>query len=311
MDLSDEKLFLRVVQAGSLKAAAAQIGVDAATVSRRIAALEGRLGVALLQRSTRRTVPTEAGARYFQGLLRVTQEQDALEAEISGVAEAPHGRLRVTAPVDFGARFVVPAVIALRQQAPALEVELVLGSGALNLSEQGLDVAIRVGKLADSALLSRKLGVVPRVLVGGRGYLNRRGRPGSPDELAQHDFVLYSAENAHTPFELRGPEGQLSQVRPRGPCVVNSIAGIRALVAADQGLHIGPRWAFEDLLLSGEVEALLPDWGLAAYPLHALYAPAPYIPAKIRAFVDAMVRALADQPALQDSPNEPAQRPPA
>jgi len=165
---TDERLFLRVVEAGSLKAAAAFLGKDASTLSRRVAALEERLGVKLLVRSTRRTTPTDAGQRYYEGLRDLVAQQEALEAEVSRTTETPHGQLRVTAPVDFGARFVVPVLARLQESAPDLVVECVLGSGYLDLAEHGLDVAVRVGKLPDSALIARRLGAVPRVLVEGR-----------------------------------------------------------------------------------------------------------------------------------------------
>lgn len=295
---SDERLFLRVVEAGSLKAAAEQLGTDPSTVSRRLASLEARLGVKLLQRSTRRSTPTDAGARYFDGLRRLVDQQEALEAEISGTVDTPRGRLRVTAPVDFGARFVVPVLAELQSQAPALEVELLLGSGFFDLVEKGIDVAIRIGQLRDSALVARKLGVVPRVLVAAPGYLERRGVPRVPADLEAHDFIFYAGSNADAPIELGGPAGDTTTVLVRGRFIVNSISGIRALVEAGRGLHLGPLWAFDEAIAAGRLEALLPDYGLRAYPLQAVYAPSPYVPAKTRAFIELMARRVQAEPVL-------------
>ena len=295
---SDERLFLRVVEAGSLKAAAEQLGTDPSTVSRRLASLEARLGVKLLQRSTRRSSPTDAGARYFEGLRQLVDQQEALEAEISGTVDTPRGRLRVTAPVDFGARFVVPVLEELQRQAPELEVELMLGSGFYDLVEQGIDVAIRIGRLRDSTLIARKLGMVPRVLVAAPEYLERRGVPRVPADLEAHDFIFYARGNADSPLELVGPDGETATVLVRGRFTVNSVSGICALVEAGRGLHLGPLWAFDDAIAAGRLQALLPDYSLRAYPLQAVYPPSPYVPAKSRAFIELMARRVQAEPVL-------------
>lgn len=296
---SDERLFLLVVEAGSLTAVARRVGANASTVSRRLARLEEKLGVKLLQRSTRRSTPTDAGARYYAGLRRLVDEQQALEAEVSGASEVPHGLLRVTAPVDFGARFVVPVVEALQADAPELQVQLVLGSGFMDLAEHGIDVAVRIGRLPDSALIAKRLGAVPRVLVGAPAYLDRRGRPRCLADLAEHDFVLYSPGRLEASFEVGLPAGGSERVLLRGRVSVNSVTGIRHLVEAGAGLHLGPRWAAEEGLAAGRVEELLADHRLPAFPLHALYRPTPWVPAKIRAFVDGLAAHLRQQPALQ------------
>jgi len=289
---------LRVVEAGSLKAAAEQVGTDPSTVSRRLASLEARLAVKLLRRSTRRCSPTDAGARYYDGLRRIVDLERALEAEVSGTADTPRGRLRVTAPVDFGARFVVPVVAKLHAKAKELEIELLLGSEFATLDEQGIDVAIRVGRLRDSTLIARRLGAVPRVLVASPRYLARAGHPRVPEDLEKHDFVFYAARNARGTIELAGPNGT-REVRVHGRLTVNSVTGARALVEAGGGIHLGPLWAFRDAIEDGRLRAVLPDYGLVAYPLHALYAPTAHVPAKIRAFVDAMERHARGEPALR------------
>ncbi len=295
----DEHLFLRVVETGSIKAAAEQLGTDPSTVSRRLANLEARLGVKLLQRSTRRSTPTDAGARYFEGLRRLCDQQAALEAEISGTSDTPSGRLRVTAPVGFGTRFVVPVLEELQRKTPSLEIDLVLGSGFFDLAEKGIDVAIRIGHLRDSALLARKLGVVPRVLVGAPSYFEERGEPREPRDLEKHDFIFYTSSNADSSIELKTPEGESKAIRIQGRFSVNSMSGIRALVEAGRGLHMGPLWAFDDSIQKGRLKAIMPAYGLPAYPLHAVYAPSTYLPAKIRAFVELMAARVRAEPTLR------------
>jgi DNA-binding transcriptional LysR family regulator len=280
-----EKMFLRVIEAGSLKAAAEQLNTDPSSVSRKIAALEGRLGVKLIERSTRRSAPTEAGSRYYEGLSRLFAEQQALEAQVTGAAETPTGRLRVAAPVDFGALFVAPILRDLQRAHPALEVQLMLGSSFADLAEQGIDVAVRIGRLPDSSLIARRLGSVPRVLAASPDYVALRGAPQTPEELGEHDFVFYTPASTRKPITLIGPDGP-QQVETNGRFTVNSVTAIRNLVLDGMGIHLGPRWALRDALESGALVRLLPDYEPEAFPLHALYRSTAFVPAKIRAFVD-------------------------
>jgi len=283
-----EAIFLRVVEAGSFKAAADQMRTDPSSVSRKVAALEARLGVKLLERSTRRTMPTEAGAQYYDGLHRLHEEQLALEARVTGNADQPTGLLRVAAPVDFGALFVAPVLRDLQIRHPQLSVELLLGSSFMDLTEQGLDVAVRIGRLPNSSLIAKRLGSVPRVLVASRGYVSRCGIPATPDALACHSFIFYTRAQSQTGLSLT-KDGTTHHVEMRGNFTVNSVAAIRTLVAEGHGIHLGPVWAFREGLEAGDLVALLPDYQLEAYPLHALYTATSYVPAKIRAFIDAMV----------------------
>lgn len=288
-----ELIFLRVVEAGSLRAAAEQLGADPSSVSRKVAALEGRLGVKLLQRSTKRTEPTEVGRTYYEGLRRLADEQAALEASISKAMDRPQGALRVAAPVNFGTRFVAPVLQAMYEDYPALTVELRLGSTFEDLGAQGIDVAIRVGRLSDSSLTCRRLGLVPRVLVASKGYVKRRGLPERPKDLGDHDFIFYNRSSAQSPIELSDDEGSYS-VPVGGRFIVNSITSIQALVEEGQGIHMGPYWAFRDGLADGRLVEILPDYRMEAFPVHALYSSTAFVPAKIRLFIDRMVAQAAD-----------------
>lgn len=299
---SDERLFLQIVDAGSLSAAARQWRTTTATVSRRLARLEARLQVKLWRRSTRHSEPTDAGARLAEHLRRFFGEHEALVADLRGEHQAPRGRLRVAAPVDFGARFVVPVVARMQAEAPELVVEIHLGSDHARLVEQGLDVAVRIGRLSDSALKARRLGAVPRVLVASPGYLAQAGTPRTPADLSAHDFVLYRPGNDGARLELKPPDGPVQAVRVRGKVAVNSVTGVVTLVEAGRGLHLGPVWAMAEALAAGRLVAVLPDHGLRAYPLHAVYPASAWLPARVRAFIDGMAAALPDTPGLIAGP---------
>ena len=295
---SDERLFLRIVEAGSLKAAAAQLGSDPSSVSRRLAALEARLGQQLLRRSTRGSKPTEAGARYYEGLAALVAQQDALEAAVAGERDEPQGRLHVTAPPEFGVRFVVPVLEQLRDQHPQLLVELKLGTAFSKLSEQGLDAAVRIGKLPDSSLRARKLGTVPRVLVASPAYLEQMGTPSTAGELGEHRFVAYLTRNGVNLLRLRAPDDQAVELEVRPVFAVNSISTLVRMVEDGAGISLAPLWAFEASLASGCVVSLLPDHGLEAYPIQIVHPSRRYLPAKTRAFIEAMAAHLRAQPSI-------------
>ncbi|MCB1757711.1 MAG: LysR family transcriptional regulator [Gammaproteobacteria bacterium] len=281
--IDSEHIFLQVVEAGSLKKAAEHLGMEPSSISRKVAALENRLRVKLLRRSTRNTTPTELGQRYYEGLRRIIDDQVALEEEISGGVDQLSGRLRIAAPVDFGARFVVPVVRQMQQQAPELRVELLLASGFENLLEKNLDVAVRIGELPDSNLIGKLLGQVDRVLVASPGYLESNGTPQTIEDLKRHNFILYSSVQARSDIEFadggRYPHAQISS-----NITVNSVSAVRYLVLQDAGIHLGPRWAFEKELQSGQVIQLLSDRPLKSFPAHAIYLARSYLPLKIKVF---------------------------
>ena len=296
---TNEQLFLRVVEAGSLKAAAEQTGADPSAVSRRIAALEDRLGVKLLLRSTKRSRPTEAGTQYYDGMRALIEQQTALEARIAGTVDTPTGKLRVTAPVDFGAEFVAPVLSALQEQAPDLKVELLLGSAFSDLVEQSIDVAIRIGRLPDSSLIARRLGSVPRVIAVSSRYVQENGMPKTPDQAEAHPFIIYRPEQNNTSIKMRRDGKQIS-MRISGNLTVNCVAAIRTLVSEGRGLHMGPTWMFSEGLSDGSIVQVLPDYELEAFPLHAVYVSSSYVPAKVRAFIDLMRKSVRANSAMAD-----------
>jgi len=260
--------------------------------------LESRLGVKLLQRSTKRSSPTDAGQAYYNGMRRLIEEQAALEADVTGMVDTPTGLLRVTAPVDFGARFVAPVLAALQDEAPGLAIDLRLGSTFENLIEQGLDVAIRIGRLEDSYLIAKRLGAVPRALVVSPSYLRSRRAVETPDDLKEQDFIFYAPGMRDLDIKLTGKDGETQTVKVRGHFTANSITAIRALVLAGRGFCLGPTWAFEEELSSGRAVQVLDDWELEAFPVHALYAPTAFVPAKVRRFIDLTAEAFAASPSL-------------
>ncbi|MEL7258618.1 MAG: LysR family transcriptional regulator [Pseudomonadota bacterium] len=290
------ELFIRVVETGSLKAAARQANTDPSSVTRKIAQLEERLGAKLLIRSTRRSRPTEAGQAYYDGIRRLLEEQAALEADIAGLSETPRGLLRITAPVDFGARFVTPVVERLLSEYLDLSVDLALGSDFTDLRERNIDVAVRIGALSDSALIARRFGAVPRAIFAAPAYLANHGKPNRPEDFAQHRFIFYKHVPDLTLKLERGDEKAVVTVTSR--VTVNSMTATRKLLFSGHGMAMLPLWACEKALADGHVVKVLEDWTTPAFPLQGVFLPGAFRPAKLRVFLDAMREQARKEPSL-------------
>lgn len=289
--LTPEQAFLKVVEAGSFKKAAQLLGIESSSLSRKVAALEARLQVKLLQRSTTRSLPTELGREYYNGLRKLLSEQSALEEEITGGSSSVRGRLRVSATVDFGERFLVPAIEQIQDKAPDLSVELVLGSDVDNLLENNLDVAFRFGPLADSSLYARPMGEIPRVLVASPCYLARMDTPKCIDDLKSHQFVLYSLSQAKV--DIAFEDGRLfSHQGIQSNVAANSLRAIRSLVIGGKGIHWGPKWLYQEDLDAGDVVELLPQHPVKGFSIFAVYTARDYLPQKTRMFIDCVLEQM-------------------
>ena len=286
---SFQQLFVQVVEAGSFKQAAEQMHMEPSSLSRKIAALEKHLNVKLLHRSTRYTRPTDLGQRFYEGLRQLLDDETALEEEITSGVEALKGTLRVSAPVDFGAEFVVPVIREMLREAPELSAELLLGSHFANLVEENIDVAVRIGKASKSSSPARKIGEVPRVLVASRDYIRRYGSPQTPDDLISHNFILYSPIQARSDIEFAdGNKFPCSKMQSN--ITVNSVSAIRALVKDGLGIHLGPAWVFKAALNQGDVCKILPAYALKSFPIQAVYVARSYLPRKTEEFIQQLSR---------------------
>ena len=193
MDRLDQMTaYVAILEEGSLAAAARRLGSSPPAVSRALVALEERLGVPLIRRTTRRLAPTEAGLRYFKTCQRLLADIEAADREATGEGGEPHGLLRVTAPLLFGRMYVAPVVTAFVERHREARAELMLIDRIVDLIDEGVDVAIRIGQLPDSSLVARKVGQVCRVLVASPDYLARRGTPHTLRDLASHDVIAFS-----------------------------------------------------------------------------------------------------------------------
>ncbi|HEU4403865.1 MAG TPA: LysR family transcriptional regulator [Polyangiaceae bacterium] len=291
MDVRDLATFVDVMRRGSFAAVARDRHVAPSSVSRSIAALEGALGARLFQRTTRKLSPTEAAVAYFERVAPLLDELERAGQLAVDSAEAPRGTLRVTAPVTFAQLNLTPLLPEFARRHPDLAFELLLTDASLDLVQERVDVAVRMGRLADSSLIAHRLCAMAYTLCASPAYLRRRGRPQEPADLARHDCLVYPVPGYGVRWRFR-PEGggDVIEVPVRGRVSASNGVALRQCAVAGMGIALTPRWNVARELCEGALVALLPgyeatvsEFGLSAW---ALYPSARYVPRKVRAFVD-------------------------
>jgi DNA-binding transcriptional LysR family regulator len=290
MDRLDElAIFLAIIDSGSLAGAARRLRRSPPAVTRALAALEDRLAARLFERTTRQLSPTEAGRDLAPRARRLLNEYDAATI---GVASAPvRGLVRVTAPVQFGRRHVAPIVSSFLDRFPETQIELVLNDRNLDLIEEGLDLAVRIGPLSDSALKVRRVGEVRRVLVASPNYLARRGTPKTPADLARHDTIFGTAR-AGAPEWRFGPSTRGPVVRLSPRLLVNEIEAQLIAARAGRGIARVLSYQVAEDLAAGTLQRLLPAYEPASLPVQLVTLSGGHRAPKVRAFLDHAAEAL-------------------
>ena len=293
--LTAMQTFVRVVESGSFSAVARETSTTQSGVSKQVAALERLLGAQLLSRTTRSLALTEAGERYFVQARRLVAEIAEAESELRQGEQQLNGWLRVAASVGYGRLKLLPLVKTFLAAHPNVKIDLKLNDGFIDLVEAGIDVAIRIGELADSSLVASRIGTTKRVLIASRTYLNSLPKglevPREPQDLLQHNCIVYSelaTQNAWT--FTAGPHasaenGSQVTILSQGNLQTNSSEVIRASVLSGMGIGYSPTWLFEDVMASGDLQILLPDWPTPALPIHLVSPPQRRQSAKVQAFV--------------------------
>jgi DNA-binding transcriptional LysR family regulator len=291
------QVFAAVAQAQGFSAAARRLGMSAASVTRAVAALEKRIGTLLLTRTTRSVHLSEAGQRYLEDCRRILAEVQEAEDSAAGSHAQPRGQLTITAPVLFGELFVTPVMVRYLDQFPEVVINGLLVDRVVSMVEEGIDVAVRIGELPDSNQHAIRVGEVRRVICASPGYLQAHGRPRHPEELSGAPIVATSSigQLRNWPFL---DKGQPLSVRPEPRLVVT--ANQAAISAACLGLGFTRVLSYQvaNKVVAGELEIVLADFELPPLPIHIVYQGGRKAPARIRSFVDFMVKALRDHPAL-------------
>ncbi len=279
------RLFIRVVDLGSFSKAAADLGIGQPSATKLVAQLEARLGSRLLHRSTRGVSPTEIGQLYYAKCKLIAHHVDEAESVAALMQSQVRGGLRVSTSVAFGRRVLVPLVLRFMARHPRLQIDLSFEDRHVDLVEQGIDVAIRMGPLADSSLGSRFLGVNPWVVVAAPDYLARRGAPRDPAALAEHDALVYSTVQGDARWLFTGADGRAQPIDVRGPLRSNNLSALLAATRGGLGIAALPRYVAQASLQSGTVRSILDDWSLPSQEIHAIYPSPRLVPAKVAGFV--------------------------
>ncbi|XXF77243.1 LysR family transcriptional regulator [Myxococcaceae bacterium GXIMD 01537] len=291
--LSGIAVFVQVAEAGSFALAAKRLGLTRSAVGKGIARLEQRLGVRLFHRTTRSQSLTHDGQAFYERCARVLAELEAAEAELEHGRKAPSGRLRVTAPVMFGRLCVAPVLLELARRHPRLELELSLSDRMVDLVEEGVDLAVRLGPLADRAgLVSRRLGVQRMVVCGAPAYVAKRGRPKKLADLERHDGVVYAKPGSTVPWRFLDDSGGTREASIRSRFRFDDLEAIASAAVAGAGLAWLPHWLVARRLRDGELVQVVEAERGFLHEVHAVWPQTRHLPTKVRFAVDALVASI-------------------
>jgi DNA-binding transcriptional LysR family regulator len=289
--------FTKVVGAGSFSAAAREMQVSQALVTKQIQELENWLGARLLNRTTRRLSLTEVGTAFYERAARILEAVEEAKGAAGALQTVPRGRLRINAPISFGVLHLAPAVTEFLQRFPDVSVELLMNDRLVDLLEGEFDVGVRIGRLRDSSLIARKIAPIRLAVCAAPDYLARRGVPKAPEDLAKHDCLEYTYFESRGEWRLLNPEGDEIVVPVSGRYLANNADVLRITAIAGGGIILCPTFIVGEDLRSGRLVRLLPDYPPPEQALHALYPPGRHLSAKVRSFVDFLVARFGGEPA--------------
>ena len=288
--------FVQTVERGSQAAAARELGITPAMVGRYVRALEDRLGARLLNRTTTSQSVTEAGALFHARAVAVLEMLDGAEAAIADRQETPRGQMRLSAPMVFGTRYLAGWLAGFHLLHPAVRVELSLNDRQVDLVEEGFDVALRIGQLADSTLIARRLAPCRIVVCAAPSYLARRGTPTRPEQLREHDCLLYTYASGGRVWRFVAPDGRAVAVEVSGPLSANNGDALQHAANEGAGIVVQPTFIAGDAIRAGTVVRLLPGWRMADIDVYAVYPSTRHLAPKVRAFVDFLTLKLGERP---------------
>ena len=286
------RAFVAVVQTGSFSQAALRMHLTQSTISKWVAHLEDHTHVRLIQRTTRVQQLTPAGQIFYDSALDILAKHDETLARLSATTGSPIGTVRLSAPVVFGQRFVMPLLPAFLARHPQVEVEVSLSDRYINLVEQGVDLALRLGQPVDSTLRAKTLGHSPRILVATPAYLDHHGPLQTPADLVPHACLAHAGRHTPDAWSFRGPDGQSWLHRPRGRLRCDHSGGLLDMVFEHQGLTLIAQCMVRDSLASGELEHVLQDFDAGHATLQLLRIPSPYPKAQVQALMETLGHGL-------------------
>lgn len=304
MDRSDVTLermrtFVRVAERGSLSAVARELGVGQSTITRHLRELEDAVGVPLLSRTTRRVTMTDEGSRYYANSVQILRLVEQAGDEVRGTRGASAGTIRISCTAAFGVLHVTRLIFAFQDRYPDIGIDLSLTDERIDLVREGVDIAVRLGPLTDSAMKLRALGQSRRLLVAAPDYLAAHGRPALPRDLAGHEGIRMSNIAGSDTLVLQGPENERHAVPFGGRLRIDHGLAAREALIAGRGIAPAHRWLVDDLLAAGRLEEILPDYSLPSVPLSMLIVPERSGIARVRLLVEFLAEQIAAIPGIE------------
>jgi len=293
--LQEMAVFAKVVAAGSLSAAARELGLSPALISRRLAGLETRLGVRLINRTTRSLRLTDEGANYFDTCTRVLAEIEEADAAIGAGSVEPQGALKVAMPASFGHQHLAPLIPEFASRYPKVQLALSLSDRNVSVIEEGFDLAIRIAHLADSSLAARRLAPNRRVVCASPAYLKKHGTPLTPRDLGGHNCL--TANDFVTSWEYKGPDGKPGSVRVTGRFACDNWEVLREWALAGLGVALKSTWDVHRHLADGSLVSVCPGYTFDSdVAIYAVYPHRRFLPAKTRVFIEFLVASFGPEP---------------
>lgn len=280
------KVFCAVVEAGGFAPAADRLGISTSAASRYVAQLESHLNARLLNRTTRRVSPTDSGYAYFERCTQLLADLDEADEAVSGAARTPRGRLRVTAPIAFATMRLAPAFAAFLREYPEVTLDVNLSDSVADFIEEGLDMAIRIGRVGSENLVARRIGTARLFYCASPAYLARAGNPRTPAELADHDCVTYAYTPTGNQWQMINEAGETVSVRVRGPVHSNNGMLLAEMASEGAGVTAAPDFILEPHLQSGRLVRLFTDLEPRGLPIHVVYPTRRHLSAKVQALTN-------------------------
>jgi len=302
------RIFVRVVESGSFSQAARDLRVGQPTVSKQLAALEARLGTQLLARNSRNLAVTPAGQDYYEATVRILAAIDDIEEKIVEGQSTPAGLVRVTLSPALGRMYIIPRLPAFKKRFPDVAIEMEVSGRHVDLIEEGIDVAIRIGRLSDSALVARRIGDMRMITLAAAGYLATHGTPQTLDELRAHQRIGYVHQGDLIGWGFH-VDGRMVTIDGGGAFRTNDAEHVRGAVLAGLGIAHHASWLFTDVIASGEVVQMLEQHVPPPFPINAVTAAGRRMPSRVRQFIDFLAEICAEEPELRiggDSASERA-----
>ncbi|NET00441.1 MAG: LysR family transcriptional regulator [Sphaerospermopsis sp. SIO1G1] len=292
MDISVLQIFVEVMRQGNFAAVARDRNVDPSSISRAIASLEQELGIRLFQRTTRKLSPTEAGIIYFERIESLVEEIEQAFDVVNDVSSQPKGKLRITASVSFGLKCIIPLLPKFESLYPDLRVDLLLTDAVVDLLTDRIDVAVRLGMLADSTLIAQRLIPTHYLVCASQDYLKRSKQLEKPTDIENHNCLLFPLPGFRSRWIFKDQKGEISEVSVSGRTIISSAIALQECAIAGMGLALLPNWLVKEDLRVGNLVHIFPDYAVTATDFNTaawlVYPSRTYIPLKVKVFIDFM-----------------------